>query len=377
MKLSFKDMKIAKKIFLAYSYRHKIWESNFNNHAQKGIVLFNYHHYPLLVVYNNGDDTFTSMKTISLENSINRYSNIRNNGEEHLKIEHYLTEMFDRYRLTQKNFRNAMFNFILANQAPDETWTFLMDNSSIKQHTSEQMKNILTKQYDVRIEEFYKLLQNKKEDVDEIVIDNLSFQSVEELDADKLMNITSKITTLLRGSSLLSLLYGVVEVKNSFQNHYVGDYQVSTDVIRTGGEENNFISTFIHELGHRWHFKYSTKKQENEFKKLYDNCRGKQIELKKGDVVTFYGSNSEYIYIDKAFSSLMLKNKQNNKIYYYKLIATRSMETINGEKIEKYRFPNNYSKTKFKEFIAVCIQYAYCNLSMDENLKQKVKQIIG
>jgi hypothetical protein len=47
MQLSLKETKIAKRLFLAYSYRQYISKKN------KMIVIFNYFHYPVLFAINN------------------------------------------------------------------------------------------------------------------------------------------------------------------------------------------------------------------------------------------------------------------------------------------------------------------------------------
>jgi hypothetical protein len=45
-------------------------------------------------------------------------------------------------------------------------------------------------------------------------------------------------------------------------------------------------------LGHRWDNKIMTANQKKEFKKLFDSCNGKYLNLKRGDIITFWGNNT-------------------------------------------------------------------------------------
>jgi hypothetical protein len=59
-------------------------------------------------------------------------------------------------------------------------------------------------------------------------------------------------------------------------------------------------------LGHRWADKIMTANQKKEFKKLFDNCNGKHIHLQRGDIITFWGNDTQYVYQTKGLSSLIL-----------------------------------------------------------------------
>ena len=369
MYLNSKQIKIAKRIFLAYSYRSTVKTTGFNKYAEKGIVIFNYHFYPIFIVQNNGNGTFTAFKTKNEQSVFDNFFTRPLN----LEVQNYIYDGLSRYTCNLRNFRIGLFNYIVSNKAPDKDWSFLI--SSEENMSYDEIKNILTSEYDIKLSDVNKIadIQNQSS---EIKIENMIFRSTEPMDENRLKRLFNEIKSMISGSVLSSLLYGVVEIKNSFQNNFIGDYTDSNDIIRTGGQDEAFKKTFIHELGHRWWHKSMSSQQKKQFKKLYDNCNGKHIVLNKGDVITFYDSDKKFIYEGKYLGSLDFKAPDGEN-YLYKLIATRSMDTLNGQKIEKYRFPSRYSRTKFSQFIPECIRFVYCNLFMDEGLKAKVKEIIG
>lgn len=230
-------------------------------------------------------------------------------------------------------------------------------------------------QYDVSLTEIKKFVSVDDEKSGMFKIDDVQFRYEGQYDQELIKSYYQKIKSLLP-SSLKPLLYGTVQIKDKFkQDNVLGDYSDAEDVIRTGGNENQFIPIFIHELAHRWVNRFASKKQLKQFKELYDNANGKHLVLNKGDLIKFKNSDEELKYEGKALGSLMFKDNSGNT-HLYKLIATRSIETINGQKVDKIYFPNRYSSTKFSQFVPVCMEYAYSNKSMDEKLKQKIKEIV-
>jgi len=94
---------IAKRVFLAYSYRQYVSKTN------KMIVIFNYYFYPVLFVINNGDNTFTFIKTISDKKSFDKFDDLLVFNNDFQK---YLRNMFSKFPLTLRNYRVAISNYI-------------------------------------------------------------------------------------------------------------------------------------------------------------------------------------------------------------------------------------------------------------------------
>lgn len=368
--------KIAKKLVLSFTYRPFLKNYGFNTQSQKGIVIFNYYHYPVLWAYPKNDNEFQVYFTENEKVSYNKLE--RGDYDFCFRIDS-ISQLIDRYRYNSnfmRNYRIILFNDIVSRGAPDEKWNFLIRNKTTMSY--QDFKNMMINDYDVRISSFENTFgnQNNENNINkEIKINNITFKSDGNLNQNFVNELYQKANEFIGNSNLKYTLYGIVEIKNNFNKNAVGDYSPNQDIIRTSGDKSS-LEIFIHELGHRWYYKFASKQQIKAFKELYDNCNGKHIHLKEGDRVK-YKSGKEYIFKGKEWGSLIMHDINDNEDYCFKLISTRSMTEINGQKVEKYNFPSNYSKTKFTEFIAECIEYAYCNISMDENLKQKVKEIVG
>lgn len=365
--------KIAKKLVLSFTYRPWLKDHNFSNKSQKGIVIFNYYHYPVLWAYPKNNNEFIVFFT---ENEKISYDKLGMGDYDFCYRIDSINDLIEKYNKTIRNYRIILYNDIIKNGAPDEKWNFLIKQK--KTMSYQDFKNMIINNYDVRISSFENTFGNQDNENNvnkEIKTNNIIFKGDNNLNQNFINELYQKLNGLIGNNNLKQTLYGIVEIKNKFNKNAIGDYSSKQDIIRIGDDLSS-LSTFIHELGHRWYYKFASKQQIKAFKELYDNCNGKQIQLNKGDKVK-YDWGEEYIYEGTALGSMMMKSIQDNKLHFFKLISTRSMTEINGQKVEKYNFPSNYSKTKFTEFVAVCIEYAYCNISMDENLKQKVKEIVG
>ena len=110
MYLNSKQIKIAKRIFLAYSYRSTVKTTGFNKYAEKGIVIFNYHFYPIFIVQNNGNGTFTAFKTKNEQSVFDNFFTRPLN----LEVQNYIYDGLSRYTCNLRNFRIGLFNYKLA-----------------------------------------------------------------------------------------------------------------------------------------------------------------------------------------------------------------------------------------------------------------------
>jgi ABC-type maltose transport system permease subunit len=131
MKLSSREIKIAERLFLAYSYRQYVSKKN------KMIVVFNYFHYPVLFAFNNGNNTFTLIKTLPDKKSFDKFDDLLTFEGDFQK---YLRSMFSQYPFNIKNYKVAIWNFILDDNLIDKNEEILMDKSSEKTCTLEEAK---------------------------------------------------------------------------------------------------------------------------------------------------------------------------------------------------------------------------------------------
>ena len=81
---------------------------------------------------------------------------------------------------------------------------------------------------------------------------------------------------------------------------------ISKDATPYNETVNQIVKYLIHELGHRWFYLFASKQQIKEFKKLFDNANGKEINLEINDVVTFFGNDKKYIYMGISENGKML-----------------------------------------------------------------------
>ena len=184
-------------------------------------------------------------------------------------------------------------------------------------------------------------------------------------------DVSAKLPESLRSG----LCYGRAEIRKEFSKNYVGDYTPSEDYVRLAGDKSRFLSTFVHELGHRWMYKIASPRQIAAFKNAFDNAKGRQLSLRPGDVIEFRDRAERYEFVQIG-SSIEVIDLADRTMHFFTKKSVRAIKSINGENVVKYAFPSRYSQRNIREFIAVCFQFFCMGFSMDENLRSLVGRIL-
>lgn len=364
--------RIAGKICLAYTYRYRGYNNGFENKSKNGIVVFNYYHFPVIYAYPLDNGNVKIIHCVSEKDAFDNYnypgSKFSNN-----KFVNLVQSQMSGYGNNIRNFRICVFNQIYRDGGiSGDAGAFLYDTES--EVTMEDAKNMLTGNYDVPLNLFCKFFGGENEGGIKVIESNgFSFQvNGSDFTDEEIVSMAGQVYNKVP-SSLKNLCYGKVEVKKAFNKNAIGDYNSGEDIIRTGGERDDFVGIMLHELGHRWRYKLATKQQLTAFKKIYDNANGREIKLNPKDIIT-YNWGKDYKFISYWGKSLYMEEIATGEKKLFKGISTRSMEKINGQAIDKIEFPTNYSKTDFDEFVAECFEEYCMGRLNDGKLKDFVSQ---
>lgn len=170
------------------------------------------------------------------------------------------------------------------------------------------------------------------------------------------------------------LCYGGVEVKKTLENsNLLADYYGPTDSMRIKTKkhaDNDFILSFIHELGHRLYQKVLNGNQQMDVEYKYDRMKhGDRIELKDGNV---FETRDGYVlkvtgYMSNGFYKLEVVDNSKSKKKKFapgmrlKIQAPHAkiVKTLNGKQFipEDSNFPSMYAKTNHEEFFSECFSY--------------------
>lgn len=375
-----REERIAGRIILSYSYRTAFYERGFDNRTKPGVVIFSYHYFPVAYAYPEDESHARIVTCISDSEAYDKYVDMawrsRNDtGGIRNKFARNIQYELNGYTDNIKNFRRAACNVVVHdNGITKDAEDFLMSSESTVGY--DEAKETLTVKYNVRLDTFYKAFGNENGGEDRIIKSNgFEFEiNDSDMTADEIGRLAGEVAGLLPASQK-DLCYGKVEVKKSFGDRTVGDYTGSEDIIRTGGTEDMFVGTMLHELGHRWRYKKATRAQLTAFRQAYSDANGKNVKLNNGDVVE-YNWGKTYTYVGKFLSSgLIMDDSSDGERKVFKDSSVRKIVSINGNPVEKYMFPTDYSATSVDEFIAECFQL-YCLGRLDERLGAFVKSQI-
>lgn len=360
--------KIAKRIVSFELYKTKKIDTGYATGIKKGIIFSNYLNFPVACGYKKGNNYYLltcnsekeSYKKVFLSNSISAQiirNYLKENGNNLSNFKKILKECFLNHGIVQKD-------------------DYLVN--SVEKLNYNDFIQKLNMNYDASIFEINNLFQEETYSVYQFKINKMTFKSLEPINQELVRKIYEKLILLLPPTLSSQLLYGEFEMKNGMISDAAAYWDYDYIVLNMNYSLNQIVKYLIHELGHRWFYLFASKQQIKEFKKLFDNANGKEINLEINDVVTFFGNDKKYIYMGISENGKMLfKNVADTGQSQCSKRDIRQFDTINGQKIEKYIFPTNYSKTEFKEFVSECIAYCFCNQMEDRKLKKKIKEIIG
>lgn len=357
--------KIAKKIIL--SFKEIFFYEKYNVGIKKGIIFYNYFNFPVSCGFKRRNDYFL----LTCNNEKQAYEKVFDSDcKSALEIKKYLNENGN----TLSNFKKIIKNYFFNNGITQKD-DYLV--KSIQKLNYNDFRKKLNNNYDLNLFYFNKVFNDETSQIYQLKISEMIFKSLQPINQKLIKKIYNKLNSLLPSSLSSKLLYGEFELKKLNDNTAALWTSDDNIILDTSYEFNDVVRYLIHELSHRWYYKFASPQQIKEFRKLFNNAQGKYINLEIADIITFIGDDDEYIYAGIDKNGKMLLESLNAKLSYHKKIDVRQFDTINGQKIEKYIFPSDYSKTRFTEFVPECIAYCYCNELEDKNLEQKIKEIIG
>lgn len=374
--------RIAKKIFLAFTCRTHVMTHGFGyDGADKGLAVFDYRYKLLLWAYPKGDKA----KIVHARNASDAFNHLCSHNDASLgEVGKEIREVFISQPRTAclRNFKTLLWNAVM------DTSFQKFDNASFLVSRTEtvdceEAKTMLTRQYDFSLHEFYSVFGGESAEEMKFDCEGMTFEvndsSLKKEDVMKKMQmVKSKLPSFL----VPSLLYGDVELKSKFVGNAIADYSPEEDIIRIdSGDE--FVTSMIHELGHRWHYKVCKPNQNKALKKLYDECKKPldSIECSFGDTVVMFGD--EYVIMDD----------DGDHYVCYKVNSSSDSETVNVPKKLMSRFyvdsingfpihinsnslPRHYAGRNIYEFVACCFEHIYGGKPILENVRRRFKEIV-
>ena len=372
--------RIAGRIFTAFTCRRQIIVGGFNyDHADNGIAVFDYRYYLLFWCYpKNGKVNFVF--TRKADDAFYRLSwDTAGFGE----IGNMIAKRF-RERpggRTVRNFKVLIWNDIFNNKMGNfKNATFLIGKKEQKEY--DVAREYLTTNWNISLKEFYSVFGGESSEEMKFSCDGMNFEvndsSLDRGEIESKMNdVKSKLPSKLAGQ----LLYGNVELKKKFHDNTIADYNPNDDAIRID-ESDAFVTSMIHELGHRWHFKFCKKEQEKKLMRLYKRCKkgDDNIKLNVGDVIECANLNPskwEIVEVNQLFVKARPAGTTNEpKWYRVSGFMKRGIVSVNGNPTEQYTLPRYYAGKNFKEFVACCFEHAYGGREIGESLKRDFMSIV-
>lgn len=190
------------------------------------------------------------------------------------------------------------------------------------------------------------------------------------------------------------LCYGVVNVRTKLsESSNLAEYIIETDSINlksNNSVKTDYIITFLHELCHRYFYKFLSANQKNQLNDFYlKNINNNVFTPNINDDIMFYNGavvNVVKIRPDKKIQCKLLKScpaydKKGFKInstLIYKQIFLDDIELINGkENINTSAFPTPYSTENYEEFFCEVFAHYFCDKLNNQDCKKWFESFIG
>lgn len=271
--------------------------------------------------------------------------------------------------------------------------SFLVERTELLDY--EKAKTLLTTKYDFSLKNFYAVFGEVQSDDNGQGGSEMRKFSCEGMDFEvndskfrknEVEPMMASVKSKLPESLSSVLLYGSVELKGSFggSGSAIADYTPSDDMIRIDASDE-FVTSMIHELGHRWHYKFCTPAQEKALGRLYRMCRvGYDNAMKYGFGDTIMLDDGRTIVIvDEEGSSYRYYEVNEDENTKVRSIPKRLLHesgnhivSVNGQPLKRYGLPRRYAGKNFREFIACCFEHVYGGLQILDDVKNEFKAIV-
>lgn len=385
--------KIASRVFVSFSCRKCIIEHGFDyDGADSGFVLFNYYRYPILWAYQKDG----KVKIVNVRKAEDTYSDFIYARNTTVSGMGEIAKIIDKWMkehprgVTRRNFSVHLWVSIWKHgmsQLKDAR--FLIHSFKIME--IDEARSFFSKNYDVSIIDFNKAILGSPSSGNEktfkwgkmdFIIDDSTLEK--EFIESKMGEVKSKLPPFLAEK----LLYGRVELKDKFASkNTLADYFSKDDIIRINAKGDIFVPNMLHELGHRWHFKFSNDLQQKKLSNLYKLCRNMdsdcivdlkhddEVELDNGKMFRIFSEDGLYYWfeeIDRWGEAIGDLAKLPKKFFRSKRVVR-----LNGEPLtHKYVLPSAYAGKNIKEFVAVCFECVYYGYNIGDTLAREFKEIV-
>lgn len=372
--------RIAGRVFTAFTCRESIFDHGFSyDGADKGILAFDYRGSILFWCYpKNGNIEFVyarkasdALKRLESKEGIGYFGEVLNYCFDH-GIERTITNLNKMFENSIGRNGMKLFNEALFLIEKKQTMTF------------DEARSYLTRMWDISLHDFYRIFDGKGADDMVFQWNRMRFEMNDwSLGKDEVENQMNSVKDCLPPSLAGKLLYGEVELKKKFVGTEYADYDIEDDTIRIR-ENDQFVWTILHELGHRWYHKFCNMEQRKELQKLYKKCKKTSltaIDFNVGDKIKWIGGATyEVLEIDDdniKCKTISGKNKGDVSWYVKNQFHWSNVESVNGNKISsEYHLPREYAGKNFDEFVACCFEHAYGGMGMSMTVEKEFREIV-
>ena len=180
--------------------------------------------------------------------------------------------------------------------------------------------------------------------------------------------------------------YGIVEVKKTLPSRILADYVPSLDSLRVKYQRvsNDFILSFLHELGHRYWFKFADDSFRREvYKKFMILSNSGRPAFKEDDILEFDSKMIVKVIEDmgnKVRAEMLTPPPRTRRFapgvkVTFTNLNYESIRTINGREVSDGVFPSAYSRKSVEEFFAEVFSF-YLTGKLSKEIKSWFDSIL-
>ena len=378
--------RIAGRVFVAFTCRRHVFETGFGyGDSPSGVVMYNYNYYPLLWAY--PDDgmvsvVYTKKADDAFDTLCDPHYGVDGRGMG--DVGEWINSRFEaRPRARSvRNMRVLLWNYAHnygMRGYEDAEWLV----SKRETLSYDEALKLLTGRYELSLIDFRRAFGGEGSDEQRFECCGMQFEvNGSSLDRDDVCAKMNAVKSALPSSFAELLLYGKVEMKDKFHGNTLADYNPQDDTIRVDASDNFFVS-MIHELGHRWHYKFCKPSQERRLMALYRKCKGGGdigADVKVGDVVRLTdGREFKITGVDGAYFNISMIDGNSSLNQVHRLFFTqyaKHIESVNGRQTKSLPLPRPYAGKNFREFIACCFEHIYGGRPVSDALRKMFKEIV-
>ena len=187
------------------------------------------------------------------------------------------------------------------------------------------------------------------------------------MDYDKrLASCIEKAYSILSRNGFKQLCYGDIRYDETNDSNVIYFYNPNTDSIYQTDKARRFddveiMESLIHELGHRFEYKFMDEGQRKTMKSMYDSKKRRFTELKKGDKIEIedrFGNTTSRYTIERFDDDgvVLVGDDGQGRIEVKRIGLLPKIVKINGNDFvyESDGIPSSYALTNFGEFVAEC-----------------------